>query len=111
MSLLIPFAYKVPTSKFAEAVEAKTPQTILSILNPYARVVEHVIGKSEDLAEAEGLKLLRREAALTMREAFTGLPYVLSYLILCELECRDLTYTALALEHGLDPRGYLTCSI
>ncbi|MEM2922615.1 MAG: hypothetical protein QXF26_09915, partial [Candidatus Bathyarchaeia archaeon] len=77
----------------------------------YAPIVEHILGKREERAEAEGLKLLRRKAELIMQENFIEPSYILSYLILSELECRDLTLMALALRHGLDHKSLLSYEI
>jgi vacuolar-type H+-ATPase subunit C/Vma6 len=109
--LLIPFSQKLSISTYKNAIQAKTPQTALAILQPYKTVVEHILNKREDLAEAEGLKLLRAEASKGMREAYIELPYVIGYLTHCELECRDLTNIALSIEYGLNPKDSLSFSI
>lgn len=106
--LLIPFHHKISSSKLIEAVNAKTPQAALSALTPYSRIAEHILGRRDDLAEAERLKLLREEARRTMCSSPVELPYVMGYLILCELECRDLTFISIAVERGISPEGYLT---
>jgi vacuolar-type H+-ATPase subunit C/Vma6 len=110
-TLLIPFSQKLSISTFKNAIQAKTPQTALSVLQPYKEIVEHILNKREDLAEAQGLKLLRRKASKGMREAYVELPYVIGYLIHCELECRDLTNIALSIGYGLNPKDTLSFSL
>ncbi|MEM3607599.1 MAG: V-type ATPase subunit [Candidatus Bathyarchaeia archaeon] len=108
VQLLIPYHHRVSGSKLVEAVRAKSSQAALDALTPYNRVVEQILAGRDDLAEAEGLKILREEAEHAMRGSPIELPYTLGYLILCELECRDLSFIAVAVEHGVSPGGYLS---
>lgn len=108
VQLLIPFHRRAPGLKLMEAVKARTHQAALEALAPYSRIAEHIIAGRDDLAEVERLKLLRGEAMDAMHGAPIELPYVLGYLSLCELECRDLSLIAVAVEHGVNPKGYLS---
>ncbi|MEM2122545.1 MAG: V-type ATPase subunit [Candidatus Bathyarchaeia archaeon] len=108
MQLLIPFHHKVSGLKLVEAVKAKNTQAALNALNPYSKVVEHILAGRDDLADVERLRLLREEAQNAMHRSPIELPYVLGYLILCELECRDLSFIAVAVGYGVSSKGYLS---
>jgi vacuolar-type H+-ATPase subunit C/Vma6 len=110
-SLLIDFSYQIPINRFKEVLKAKTPQAVLELLRPYTQVVNYILSKKDDRAMAEGLKLLRNKIVLDMREKYLDFPYIIDYLILCELECRDLTCIALSLGYNYDPSDYLSFSI
>ncbi|MBS7654881.1 V-type ATPase subunit [Candidatus Bathyarchaeota archaeon] len=106
--LLIPFFFKVPLSSFKEVMESKSLHTALTLLKSYENVVKPLIEKGEEaLAEVNALKLLRRKVEELMLKSSLSFAYVISYLVLCEIEWRNLVLTTFLTQQNLEVKPYL----
>lgn len=106
--LIVPHFFRLEPSKVEDAIEADSPQTLLASLTPYAEILKPALeNKDECLAEARALKHVQSEIRKQMREASIGLTYVICYLTLHEIERRNLTLLAYAIQHNLRADDYL----
>lgn len=97
--LIIPYSYRVSSNSFLMAARADTTDALKNILSPYAKLVEHAARGDDVAAQVELYRYLRREAERqTMRD--TGYAYILSYMLLCEIEYRDLVSATLGKQYG-----------
>jgi len=106
--LLIPYSGKLTPAQLREAVEAKSPSTLLKIFSDYRDIARPLIEEGDEaLAETAALKMVKAKAERLMVEAPIDFPYVLGYLKLCELECRNLVFTAHSINQGVEFKQYL----
>ena len=106
--LIIPHFLMLEASDFERAIEADNIQNALIHLKRYEEVLKPAAeNKDECLAETKALALVQNEARKQMREANIGLTYVICYLTLHEIERRNLTLLAYAIQNNLQTEGYL----
>jgi vacuolar-type H+-ATPase subunit C/Vma6 len=106
--LIIPHFLRLEASEVEQAIEADSIQAALSHLKRYEEVLRPAVENKDDcLAETKALALVQSEARKQMREANIGLTYVICYLALHEIERRNLTLLAYAIQNNLQTEGYL----
>jgi vacuolar-type H+-ATPase subunit C/Vma6 len=106
--LIIPHYLRLSPSKVQEAIEAKSPRAVLAYLKSYEEIVKPLLEeKDEALAEVKALSLVRREARKHMLAANIDLAYAICYIILREIERRNLTLIAYMTQENLQTKGYL----
>jgi vacuolar-type H+-ATPase subunit C/Vma6 len=106
--LIIPHFFRLSLSNVEQAIEAKSPRSILVHLKKYEEIVKSLLEeKDEGLAETQGLRLVQSEAKKQMIEASIDFAYAICYLILHEIERRNLTLIAYLIQQNVDPRSYL----
>ncbi len=109
-SLLIPFPLKLSLKTLRSVIERENPPEILDLLSPYSEVAKQLLlFKDEIAAQTEAFRLLRDEVIRNKTNAILDFTYVMSYLFLCEFECRDLTFIAVSLQYNIKPENYLIC--
>lgn len=106
--LLIPYQGKLTPAQLREALEAKSPSTLLKLFAEYREIARPLIEEGDEvLAETAALKTLKAKAERLMLERFIGFPYVLGYLTLCEVERRNLVFTAHSINQNVEFKQYL----
>lgn len=98
--LLIPYSYRISSESFRVAAQTDSPDAVRNLLQPYVRIVNHVLNRDDDLAQVELLRYLQEEAEREVSRD-SNYSYVLAYMLLCETECRDLSMIALAKQYRL----------
>jgi len=102
-SLLIPYPLKLSIKTLKSAINTESPHDILGHLRPYSEIVKLLLDKDEIEAHTEAMRLLRNEVIHHKIIVSLDFTYVIYYLLLCEFECRDLTFIALAIQHNIMP--------
>ncbi len=102
-SLLIPYPLKLSLKTLKSAINTESPHDILIHLRPYSEIVKLLLDKDEIAAHTEAMRLIRNEAIRQKITVSLDFTYVIYYLLLCEFECRDLTFIALATQHNIMP--------
>ena len=98
-------------STVKKVIRTQSPQEILKLMSPYREILKHSLTKDETLAHTAALRLLLNEAMQQRIIDSMNFTYVMYYLFLCEFECRDLTFIAIAKHHNIEPRSYLVHKI
>jgi vacuolar-type H+-ATPase subunit C/Vma6 len=106
-SLLIPYHLRLSLPTLKKAIRTQNPQEILKLLSPYGEILKHSLAKNEILAHTTALRVLLDKAMQQKIIDSMNFTYVMYYLFLCEFECRDLTFIAIAKHHNIEPRDYL----
>ncbi|MEM2210976.1 MAG: V-type ATPase subunit [Nitrososphaerales archaeon] len=101
-SLIIPFSFKVTIDTFKIAMQAESIETLKRLLSPYAKIIDHIVNGDDISAQVESYRYIRKEAEKQLLKDSTY-AYVLSYMLLCEIEYKDLTLIALGKQYGLKP--------
>ena len=105
--LLIPYSLKLSLQSLRNVIRTESPHDILSYLSPYYEVAKYLLAKEESMAHTEALRILRDEVLRLRISSSMNLAYVVCYLYLCEFECRDLSFIALATQHNLKPESHI----
>ncbi|HID17459.1 TPA: hypothetical protein EYP26_04105 [Candidatus Bathyarchaeota archaeon] len=106
--LFIPYFFKLAPSKLQEAARAKSPRAIMKLLAEYKDLARALLEEGDEvLAESVALTLLKKEVKRQMLETSIALTYVVCFLILCEIERRNLVFLAFSLEQNLEPKNYV----
>ncbi|MCW3976226.1 MAG: V-type ATPase subunit [Candidatus Bathyarchaeota archaeon] len=110
-SLLIPYPLRLSLPTLKKVIRTQSPQEILKLMSPYSEVLKHSLTKDETLAHTAALRLLLNEVMQQRIIDSMNFTYVMYYLFLCEFECRDLTFIAIAKHHNIEPGSYLVHKI
>lgn len=106
--LFIPYFFRLAPSKLKEMAEAKSPHTIAKLLAGYRGLARALLEeKDEVLAESVALAILKKEAIRQMVTSSIAFAYVVCFLMLCEIERRNLVFLAFSLEQNLEPKNYV----
>lgn len=106
--LFIPYFFKLAPSKLEEIAEAKSPHTVAKLLATYRDLARALVEERDEvLAETVSLTILKKEAVRQMVVSSVAFTYVVCFLILCEVERRNLVFLAFSLEQNLEPKNYL----
>ncbi|MCS7116671.1 MAG: V-type ATPase subunit [Nitrososphaerota archaeon] len=101
-SIIVPFSFKLSVDTFKIAIQAESPEGLKKLLSPYAKIIDHIAKGDDMLAQVELYRYIRREAERQLLKDSTH-AYVISYMLLCEVEFKDLTMMALGKQYGLKP--------
>lgn len=101
-SVIIPFSFKVASYTFKIATQAENIETLKKLLSPYAKIIDHIVNGNDILAQVELYKYIRKEAERQLLKD-SAYAYALSYMLLCEIEYKDLTLIVLGKQYGLKP--------
>ncbi|MEM2634251.1 MAG: V-type ATPase subunit [Nitrososphaerales archaeon] len=101
-NLIIPFSFKVAVDTFKIATQAESVETLKKLLNPYIKIIDY-IAKGDDIsAHIELYRYIRKEAERQLLKD-SAYAYILSCMLLCDIEYKDLTLIALGKQYGLKP--------
>ncbi len=101
-SLIIPYLYKISKEDIVKAIRGeRVSSTMKSLFSPYVRVIDSLLAGKEAEASVEGFKYVYEESENNRLSRAHSFAYVLTYLISCEVEQRNLTSIALGKEYGI----------
>lgn len=111
-SLIIPYSYKISIGDLVKVIRGERVSSIMkSVFSPYMRVVDSLLAGKEAKASVEGSKYIYDESENIRLSRAYGFAFVLTYLISCEVERRNLTSIALGKEYGITPDETITHTI
>lgn len=103
-SLSLPTTYAIPKKTIDGMISAEDARSALSLLTPpYTEILEPILDGDAILAQARGFRHVLKQALREGRAGSVRFAYVLSYLISCEAENRDLVSIALGKQDNLAP--------
>ncbi len=103
-SLIIPYSYKISIGDVVKVIRGERVSSIIkSVFSPYMRVVDSLLAGKEAKASVEGFKYIYEESENIRLSRAYGFAFVITYLISCEVERRNLTSIALGKEYDIPP--------
>ncbi|TFG74072.1 MAG: hypothetical protein E4H21_11440 [Thermodesulfobacteriales bacterium] len=100
-SLVIPHYYKISATDIAKIINSNDALSITpTVFRPYIKVVNALLAGEESMTYLEGLRYIYKENESVRHTRPYSFAFILTYLISCEIEQRNLTRIAFGKEYN-----------